>query len=190
MTIHLRRAALCLALAAPLNPPAQVLAAPAPRSVAASSLGQSYRARVEAIARDLLWSSSLLLQSLEQYEKARASIEKPRRNTDAAALKAQADGAKATLLANIAAVRSNAGRLRAISPVPRAWKRLDDGLVEAAWEWSSALDSLELWLQHPSDALKLEAAKHSRRAQTLLDATRRELWTLSDHAVAGKNYAD
>ncbi len=190
MTIDLRHAALCVALAAPLAPTAQVLAAPASRNVAASALGQSYRTRVESIARDILWSNSLLLQSFERYEEAQSAIQKPKRNTDAQALRAEADAARTPLIAHIATVRLNAGRLRAISPVPRAWKRLDDGLVESAWEWSSALDIMELWLQHPSDALKNESAKHSRRAQTLLDSTRRDLWALTDRAVAGKNYAD
>ena len=182
----LHAALLLLLLAAPAP---QVLAAPV-RNVAATPLGQNYRARVEAISRDILWSNALLLQALERYDAAQSAIEKPKRNTDAAALQAEASAAKSTLLSHMKTVNSNALRLRAISPVPRAWKRLDDDLVESAWEWSTSLDILELWLQHPSNALQLESAKHSRRAQTLLDATRRDLWKLSDSAVAGKNYGD
>lgn len=186
MTSRIHRATLCLLLAACAP---QVLAAP-PKNVAATTLGQSYRARVEAISRDILWSNALLLQSSEQYEKAQAAIDKPKRNTDAAALKAEADAAKSTLLSSMKTVQSNALRLRAISPVPRAWKRLDDDLVESAWEWNTSLDIMELWLQHPSSALQLESAKHSRHAQTLLDATRRDLWKLTDNSVAGKSYGD
>lgn len=170
----------------------QVLAAPVlqAKNIAATPLGQSYRARVEAIARDILWSNAQLLQSYERYETAQTAIDKPKRNTDTAALKTEADAAKITLLANMKTVQNNALRLRAISPVPRAWKRLDDDLVESAWEWSTSLDIMDLWLQHPSSALQLESARHSRRAQTLLDATRRDLWVLTDRAVAGKKYGD
>lgn len=189
MTRRLHHAALLLLLATPRP---QVLAAPSGpvKNIAATALAQGYRARVESIARDLLWSNSLLLQSYEQYEAAQTAIDKPKRNTDAAALQVEANSAKATLLGHMKTVQANAQRLRAISPVPRAWKRLDDDLVESAWEWSTSLDIMELWLQHPSGALKLESAKHSRRAQTLLDATRRDLWKLSDSSVAGKKYGD
>ena len=184
MTI--RHLSLCLLLAsAP-----QVLAAPPVKNIAATALGQSYRARVEAISRDILWSNAQLLQALERYDNAQDAVEKPKRGADAAALQSESNAAKTTLLGHMKTVQANALRLRAISPVPRAWKRLDDDLVESAWEWSTSLDIMELWLQHPSGALKLESAKHSRRAQTLLDATRRDLWKISDSSVAGKKYGD
>lgn len=180
-------AALFLFLAA--TAPLQVLAAPV-KSVAATALGQTYRARVEAIARDLLWSNALLLQASEEYEAAQSAIDKPRRNTDAVALRAEANVTKMALLGHMKTVRANALRLRAISPVPRPWKKTDDDLVEAAWEWSSGLDLMELWLQHPSNALQNEYAKHLRRGQTLLDGARRDLWARTDRAVRGKAYAD
>ena len=186
MVLRSYRLALCLLLCAPAP---QVLGAPV-KSVAATALGQSYRARVETIARDLLWSNALLLRSSEQYEAAQNAIDRPRRNTDAGALLTEANASRAALLAHVKTVRQNALRLRAISPVPRAWKRTDDDLVEAAWEWSSGLDLLELWLQHPSNALQNECFKHLRRGQTLLDASRRDLWARTDRAVRGKSYAD
>jgi hypothetical protein len=185
----LRLLTVLLLLAAVALP--QVLAAPpVPRDPASTSVGPAYRARVEAIARDLLWSNAQMLRAFERYEDAQSAIEKPKRNTDEQALRAEAASARASLLMHIKTVRRNAARLGAISPVPRAWKKTDDRLVESAWQWASALEALDLWLQHPSGAQKLEAFKHARRAQLLLDGARRDLWVRTDRAVRSKTYAD
>lgn len=149
-----------------------------------------YAQRVAMVGTDLRWAVANLWRSWEQYQEADKKLQKPTRSVDPAATKTELAAHKASLIDNIAKVRTNAKRLRSLSPVPRAWKKVDDKLIEASLEWDTGVEILETWLLVPSDETKNSCAKHLRRAETVWNDARREVTHKIDPQLAAKKYFD
>ncbi len=169
----------------------QVLAG-AQTSVPAPDLTQRarYAQRVEIVGSDMRWADANLWRSWEQYEDLDKKLQKPTRSVDVEATKTELATQKSFIIEHIAKVRANAKRLRALSPVPRAWKKVDDKLIEASLEWETGVEILETWLLVPSDETRNNCAKHLRRAQTVWNDAQQELTRKTDPQLATKKYFD
>lgn len=178
-------AACCLNLTFwPGASPAQTTAV----TLAPTSAQVAYVGRVRQIEGDLRWSVATLFLGFEQMQTLQAQLEKPKRNTDVEALGQQRDKVKAELQAAMKKVQLNAQRLRALSPVPRTWKRWDDRIVDASFDFERGVDGVTTWLLYPADEVKNAAAKLLRHGQSTLDDVTRDLARRTERGVWAKKY--
>lgn len=155
---------------------------------APTSAQSTYATRVRAIATDVRWSLASLYNAWEKFEDEDDALRAPKRSTDVESLTKAHIQTKAALLAAVKKIESNAVRLRAISPVPLSWKKWDNKLIDAAWDFARGKEHIETWLLHPSSETKNAASKHLRRAQSTLDGVLREIQKRSEPAIVGKRY--
>jgi hypothetical protein len=161
-----------------------------------SSRKADYARRVRAVSSQWRASVAVLWAQAERYEDARQQLLRPARSTrrassvDESELQKEVAEARAKLLSAVKAVRANSARVSSLSPVPRAWKKSDDRLIEASLLCESALLSLEAWLSAPSTEAENEFRRQMRRARTLIETTERELVTRTNPTFLRKQYTD
>lgn len=148
----------------------------------------TYPTRVRAIATDVRWSLASLYSSWEKFQDEREELRAPKRSTDVESMTKAHIQTKAALLAAMKKMESNATRLRSISPVPMAWKKWDNKLINAAWDFARGSEHIETWLLQPSAETKNAAGKHLRRAQSTLDGVLQEIQRRTDTAIIRKKY--
>ena len=155
-----------------------------------SAVQIQYTARVRLLASDVRWALATLHLNWENYETLQKLIDKPLKDTDVAATREEQVRVKGRLLTAMKAVQSNARRLRSLTPVPRAWKRWDDKLIDASLDLEEGVSNLSVWLLNPFDEAKNAGARNLRRAQSTLEGVTKELTQRTDQAVARKVYVE
>lgn len=148
----------------------------------------NYPTRVRAIATDVRWSLASLYATWERFQDERDVLQAPKRSTDIESLTKAHLQTKTSLLSAMKKIESNAARLRAISPVPLNWKKADNKLIDAAWDFDRGKEHIETWLLQPSAETKNAAGKHLRRAQSTLDGVLQEIQKRTEPAITAKKY--
>ncbi len=171
-------------------PPAKAPATPS--KAASNQLQASYVKRVETISDELKPHFADLWSTFGKMEDLRALMDKHARRDGDATGTDKEDWAKlkTTLASTVQSLRGNTKRLRAISPVPRSLKKMDNELIDASFEIETGLDSLMLWVGTPSPEMNLQLGRQLRKGTTSWTNALVALNRATDPAVKAKVYVE
>ena len=172
--------------AAPAKAPA------APPKPASSQIQASYVKRVETVSDEIKPAFADLWVTFGKMEDLNTVMQKHARRDGDPSGTDQQDWAKlkTALLATVQSIRGNTKRLRAISPVPRSLKKMDNELVDASFEIETGLDSLMSWVSTPSPEMNLQLGRQLRKGVTSWSNALVALGRATDPAVRAKVYVE
>lgn len=160
-------------------------------SARGAQVRSAYVARVTTVANEL---KPRLAEVWGLYEDMKNAYGATTRRARSASLSPEREQliarAKAALVERVKDVRTNARRIRAISPVPQSLRRADGYLVAFSCEVEQALESLMLWCESPTHEMDLQASRQLREASTTLATALKQIEARTDPAVRAKVYVE
>ncbi|MBV9866434.1 MAG: hypothetical protein JO316_13860 [Abitibacteriaceae bacterium] len=150
----------------------------------------TYVARVNTVANELKPLLTKVWTTTEDIKALYGTPTRRSKHTSTSEEVEQMGKLKAELLDAIKEIKTDAKRLRAITPVPRSLKRADNDLVSASIEMEQGVESLAVWSDTQGHEMGLQANRQLRRASSSLFTGLKEIQRRADPAVRAKVYVD